>query len=728
MTASPKNFDISGPLANQNALLNSLYDIDDIRQASFKNILLLLYIATWLTTIILITFLSDAPRDLLWLNILLMMFCGVIWWLNGSIPHWTPYLLITIMWIFTMLGSLLIHDPLILFGLSVVIILSSNLTAVPMQLTVAILSTIFIARFYTLDEKTFGPFIFIWISLAASFLSQRGLIRALDISNRYQLYAIDQMKKAREQRAELAKMTHALLSSQENLRNANAQLRYARDFAEEARKLKAQFAANVSHELRTPINLIVGFSEMIATAPEAYGTQLPSVYRPDIQAIYRNATHLQNLINDILDISQIEAAKLAIIKEETQPKQVIEEAALIAGSLIKSKNLRFCVELPPDLPTIRMDRTRIRQVILNLLANAVRFTNEGVITLSASVDEHVLTLSVSDTGQGIPAHELNRVFEEFYQVDGNFSRKNGGTGLGLALSKQFIIQHGGRMWIESEGIPGQGATCSFTLPLTDTVYYPLHDLGHTPQPSTVIHNILVWDDDPAILQLFKGYSQDHQVKGYTDATKIIQSVAELHPVAVIAGSHMPTDDLEAAIQHVSPETALIKCPMPSGRRAVQAIGLSDYLVKPVSRQALLDALEHIGTDLDKVLIVDDDWDVLRMLTRFLQTAKQSYTVNTASGGLAGLEIMRQDPPDVVVLDILMPDVDGFTVIEHMKADPFLKDIPVIVVSARGATEAITQSVEGKITIQREIGFQPIELVSCIEALASNLMLPTAPKS
>ncbi|MBI5928540.1 MAG: response regulator [Chloroflexi bacterium] len=722
MAASPQKIDIPVPLAN------TLYDLDDIRQESFKNILLLLYIATWLTTIVLITFLPDAPRDLLWLDILLMMLCGVIWWLNGTIPHWTPYLLITTIWIFTIMGSLLIHDSLILFGLAVVIILSSNLTALPMQLAVAMLSTLFIARFYGLDEKTFGPFIFIWISLTTSFLSQRGLIHALDISNRYQLYAIDQMRKAREQRAELAKMTQALLSSQENLRNVNAQLRYARDSAEEARKLKAQFAANVSHELRTPINLIVGFSEMIAMAPEAYGTQLPSAYRPDIQTIYRNATHLQNLINDILDISQIEAAKLAIIKEESQPKQVIEEAALIARSLIESKKLHFRVDLPPSLPRIRIDRTRIRQVILNLLANAVRFTTEGTITLSATIDEHVMTVSVSDTGQGIPANELNRVFEEFYQVDGNFSRKNGGTGLGLALSKQFIIQHGGRMWIESEGIPGKGATCSFTLPLADTVYYPLHDPEHTPQPSTIVHNILIWDDDPAILQLFKGYSQEHHVKGCTDAAGIIQSVVELHPIAVIAGAHMPTEDLEAMIQHVSPETAFIKCPMPSGRRAVQAIGLSDYLVKPVSRQAISDALDHIGNDLEKVLIVDDDWDVLRMLTRFLQTAKQKYTVNTASGGLAGLDVMRQDPPDVVVLDILMPDVDGFTVIEHMKADPFLKDIPVIVVSARGATEAITQSVAGKITIQREIGFQPIELVSCIEALASNLIIPTAPRS
>jgi signal transduction histidine kinase/CheY-like chemotaxis protein len=724
MASSHRISDTTAFQMGQKIELNTLYDINDIRQESFKTILLIVYIATWLGTILSITFAATIPRDLLWLDILLMGMCGVVWWLNGLTPHWAPYNLIAVLWVFTALASSLIHYIPLLYGLAIVIILSSNLTALPMQLGVALLSSIFISQAYGIDEATLGPLGLLWVSLIASTLSQRGLIRALDISNRYQNYAIEQMKKAREQRAELAKMTQALLTSQESLRNLNSQLRYARDSAEEARKLKAQFAANVSHELRTPINLIVGFSEMIAMAPEAYRAELPSAYRPDIQAIYRNATHLQNLINDILDISQIEAAKLAIVKEETNPKQVIEEAALIARSLIESKKLDFCIVVPDDLPIIRMDRTRIRQVVLNLLANAVRFTHVGTITLEATYDERVLTISVIDTGQGIPEHELGRVFEEFYQVDANFSRKNGGTGLGLALSKQFIIQHGGRMWIESEGIPGKGAKCSFTLPLTDSVFYPLHDIQQSPKAIEVVRNMLVWDDDPAILQLFKGYSQEHRVKGCADVGSVIASVVELRPIAVVAGAHVDTEELEATIQHASPETALIKCPMPSGRRAIQAIGLSDYLVKPVSRQAILDALEHLG-DIEKVLIVDDDWDVLRMLTRFLQTAKRKYIVNTASNGLGGLDTMRQDCPDAVVLDILMPDVDGFTVIEHMKADPFLKNIPVIIVSARGSTEAITQSVEGRIMIQRETGFQPIELVSCIEALVSNLMPSTA---
>lgn len=701
----------------------------DVQENTFKLTLVFVYASTWLALTVGITLARAESKPALWLGLFIMAFCGAAWWLFHIHFKLAPHFLLVGLWGITAFSAQFFAYPALPYLFSILVILAGGLANLPLQLVTVAASSVFIGSLAgERYGEAAGPVLILWLNLITSMIVTKGLVRALNISSHYQHYAVVQMDKARDQRGEMAKMTQALLATQENLHRLNTQLRYARDSAEEARRLKAQFAANVSHELRTPINLIVGFSEMMAMAPEAYGVELPSVYRADMQAIYRNAKHLQNLINDILDISQIEAAKLAIVKEETDPRQVIEEAAQIARSLVESKKLAFHLHLPDRLPVMRIDRTRIRQVVLNMLANAVRFTDQGSITLEARVDDKYLIVSVIDTGIGIPQHELSRVFEEFYQIEGNLSRKTGGTGLGLTLSKQFINQHGGSMWIESEGIPGKGSACSFKMPFTDASPYlarPFHPLA---QPADQAKQVIVWDEDPAIVQLFKGYTHEHQVNGSSSESTVKSWIANTQPVAVVVSSHVDTADLENCIVQTSPETAVIKCPMPSGRRAARAFGLADYLVKPVSREALLDTLNNISLSFKNVLIVDDERDILRMLTRFLQTARQKYVINTASSGSGGLEAMRRERPDVVILDIMMPDFDGFTVVQHMKADPGLKDIPVIAVSARGATEAITQVVSGDIVIRRQIGFQPIELVNCIEALAGELIPPSPPRA
>jgi signal transduction histidine kinase/CheY-like chemotaxis protein len=702
--------------------------LQDVRESTFKLTLFFIYVSTWLAVLVGMTLSRPESKPALWLGLFVMVFCGVAWWISHVRFSLAPYFLLLGLWGCTAFSAKSFNYQAIPYFFSIVVILAGNLTNLPFQFAIALISSAFIL---SPSDNRYGeipgPVLILWLNLVASTIMTRGLIQALNISFHYQRYAVAQMDKARDQRGEMAKMAQALLSTQESLRRLNTQLRYARDSAEEARRLKAQFAANVSHELRTPINLIVGFSEMMAMAPEAYGVELPSVYRADIQAIYRNAKHLQNLINDILDISQIEAAKLAIVKEETDPRQVIEEAAQIARGLIESKKLAFHLYLPDRLPVMRIDRTRIRQVVLNMLANAVRFTDRGSITLETRIDDKHLIVSVIDTGIGIPQHELGRVFEEFYQIEGNLSRKTGGTGLGLTLSKQFINQHGGSMWIESEGTPGKGSTCSFKLPFTDVSLYLPRPFQPLAQPAEQSRQVIVWDEDPAIVQLFKGYTHEHQVNGSSSEGAVRSWIANMQPVAVVVSSHVDTTDLENCIVQTSPETAVIKCPMPSGRRAARAFGLADYLVKPISREALLNTLNNISLSLKHVLIVDDERDILRMLSRFLQTARQKYVISTASSGGSGLEVMRRERPDVVILDILMPDFDGFTVVQHMKADPGLKDIPVIAVSARGATEAITQVVNGDIVIRRQVGFQPIELVNCIEALAGELIPPSQPR-
>ncbi len=255
--------------------------------------------------------------------------------------------------------------------------------------------------------------------------------KTLNIAWNYQNYAIEQMESAREHRGELMQLTKMLQQTTQELERANVQLRHARNLAEEARRLKALFAANVSHELRTPINLIVGFTEMMVKSPQIYEVPLPSSYWNDIYTVYRSAKHLQNLINDVLDISQITAGQMAVVKEQVDPCSVIIEAANMVRVLIESKGLEFKTIIPDSLPILLIDQTRIRQIILNLLNNAVRFTERGNITLQVIVDATHLKIRVADTGTGIPPEDLERVFEEFHQLDSSLSKPHGGTGLGF---------------------------------------------------------------------------------------------------------------------------------------------------------------------------------------------------------------------------------------------------------------------------------------------------------
>src|SRR5258708_4948883 len=264
-------------------------------------------------------------------------------------------------------------------------------------------STVFILNMMPAAAPNFDIFLplgVLWYSLFTGFVLVTNLYSAVEISWSYQAYAVQQMESARTHRGELVRVTKALQEARHDLENSLIQLRFAKRAAEEAKHLKAQFAANVSHELRTPINLIVGFAEMIATAPTAYRTPLPAAYSADFNTIYRNAKHLQGLINDVLDISQIEAGQMAVVREEAAPGEVILEAATLVREHIASRNLDFQVHIESPLPHMVIDRIRIRQVILNLLSNAIRFTDEGSITVRVVYQTAAerLLISVSDTG------------------------------------------------------------------------------------------------------------------------------------------------------------------------------------------------------------------------------------------------------------------------------------------------------------------------------------------
>jgi signal transduction histidine kinase/CheY-like chemotaxis protein len=563
-----------------------------------------------------------------------------------------------------------------------------------------------------------------WLTLLIGFAAFHSVLRVLQMVLEHQTYSVAQMHAAREHRAQLMQLTQALQEAQQHLEKTNIQLRHTSHMAEESRRLKAEFAANVSHELRTPINLIVGFAEiiMVGSGSGSYREPLPSAYWRDINTIYRNARHLQSLINDVLDLSQIEVGRMTVVKEHANPRDVILEAAVLVRDSITQKGLQFHVMLPDELPKAWIDRLRIRQVILNLLGNAIRFTDTGTISITAAVRGEALHIGIADTGLGIPLEERDRVFEEFRQVEGSLSRQRGGSGLGLTLSKQFVELHGGRIWIESDGIAGNGSQFWIALPLKANPVIPVQPFSPRALPvSGEDRQFVVVDEDPAIAQLFARYTHRHRAMSAPTVSAATALIDEILPAALVIDEGTLSDDLPQNVP-------IIRCTMPSSQRYVQSLGIAGYLAKPVTSAALANVLKTLHHPIQSVLVVDDDQDMVRLVTHIVQELAGDMQVRKAYGGIEALEIMRHAPPDVVILDLMMDEMGGDAVIAQMKATPALAAIPVVLVSAFDIADAATHLTRGAISLEKPGGLQPVELVRCVEALVDALTPSSVPVS
>ncbi len=383
----------------------------------------------------------------------------------------------------------------------------------------------------------------------------------------------------------------------ENAR-AYAELQRTAEQLKEMDRIKTQFLANMSHELRTPLNSIIGFSRVILKGIDG---PLTEKQKTDLTSIHNNGQHLLGLINDVLDISRIEAGKMELIFEPVDLRHIIRGVMSTAIALVKDKPIELKEEMDPDLPTIRGDGTRVRQVVLNLLANAAKFTEEGQITLRAHADEEYVTISVSDTGMGISAEDQATLFEEFRQVDASPTRRAGGAGLGLSISRHLVEMHGGRIWVESE--PGVGSTFSFTLPVTGPEAERAEELETL--TGLIIHPdrklILAVEDDEGAITLYKRYLEKHgyQVVGLGEGEQAVRWARELSPYAIILDVLLPDKDGWAVLEELksSRETRqipLIICTILSdGEARGLSMGAADYLVKPILEEDLLQSLERL---------------------------------------------------------------------------------------------------------------------------------------
>jgi signal transduction histidine kinase/CheY-like chemotaxis protein len=526
---------------------------------------------------------------------------------------------------------------------------------------------------------------------------------------------------AQARAAELQRALKALDEATYRIERSNYMLALARDQAEEARRLKQQFVQNISHELRTPLNLIVGFTELMTRSPEYYGRSLAPAYLRDLTIVYRNAQHLQTMVNDVLDLARLDTAQVSVTREPVDPALLVQETVETARSLVESAGLALSVETEPDLPTLHIDPTRIRQVLLNLLNNATRFTEHGGITVRVARGGDDVHFAVSDTGVGIPPEQAARVFEEFNQVDGGTRRRHGGTGLGLAISKRFVELHDGRIALQST--PGQGSTFTFSLPVE----------AHGPLPLPGAHPPSEIRQEPLVLIATRSQRGAGALGRYLHGcrTLVVPDLAEaqalareLAPQLVIldqaltaAGEAGPSAAGEARrfVRELGlPRLPVLTCPLPAAEREAAALEVDGYLTKPVSGPDLWNALRRFADGVARVLVVDDDADFVRLMGRMLAMSAQRYQVLEAYTAGEALTVAQRRRPDLVLLDLGLPDMHGAQIIPRLRAMSGLANVRIIVVSGHDAYDA-GEPLHGPITVERAGALSVTEVVHWAQA-------------
>lgn len=447
-------------------------------------------------------------------------------------------------------------------------------------------------------------------------------------------------------------------------------------------RLKSQFLANMSHELRTPLNSIIGFSRVILKGIDGPVSELQ---QQDLTAIYNSGQHLLGLINDILDHAKIEAGKMELAFDEVNISDVVNSVLSTMSGLTKDKPIQMKRTIEPNLPAVRADAIRLRQVMINLLSNAAKFTEDGDITVEVGLKtggngKSEILVSVCDTGLGISEADQEKLFQPFSQVDDSPTRKTGGTGLGLSICKQLINMHGGRIWVESK--VNQGSKFHFTLPL----FRDEKKDDFLPDSDRVI---LAIDDDMHVISLYERYlkPQGFQIIPLTDPTHAVDRVKQLNPFAVTLDIMMPGVDGWTVLEALKsdPETRntpVIVCSIIEDLEKGFNLGATDYLVKPILEDDLVNALDRLNSDgsIREVLVIDDNRDDLRLIGKILSDDGR-YKAILAEGGQNGWNIISTGkPPHAIVLDLFMPDMNGFQFLERLQADKKLRDIPTIVVS------------------------------------------------
>lgn len=490
------------------------------------------------------------------------------------------------------------------------------------------------------------------------------------------------------------------------LKHREAQLAELVDKLEVASHHKSQFVANMSHELRTPLNAIIGYSEMLQEEAEDIGQE---GFLPDLKNIHAAGKHLLGLINDILDLSKIEAGKMELFLETFEIPGLVRDVVATIQPLVEKNGNTLELDCADDLGSMHADLTKVRQALFNLLSNACKFTKQGTITLEVMQEARDgnpwIRFRVRDTGIGMTPEQMGKLFQAFSQADASTTRQFGGTGLGLAISRKFCQMMGGDITVES--VHGEGST--FTIQLPDEVAgdkaAESPEVEELPARGVSVPEgaptVLVIDDDPAVRDLMQRMlsKEELRVVSAADGKEGLRLAKELHPDAITLDVLMPGMDGWAVLTALKADSALSEIPVimvtiADEKQVGYALGVKEYLTKPVDWKRLTAVLqEYKRTDRPcHVLIVEDDARTRKMLRTRLE--KQGWPVSEAENGRIALERVAETPPNLILLDLMMPEMDGFQFIDQLREDQRLRDIPVIIVTAKELSERDRQRLNG----------------------------------
>jgi signal transduction histidine kinase/DNA-binding response OmpR family regulator len=486
-------------------------------------------------------------------------------------------------------------------------------------------------------------------------------------------------------------MLGTIETREKELREVNEQLIQSENRAQAATHAKSQFLASMSHELRTPLTAIIGFSEMLLSEAEADGRKEQA---EDLERIHGAAKHLLGLINGLLDLSKIEAQKMEVNLEVFDIPALIRDVTSTFRPLVSKKANTLAIECPDQIGSMKADLVKVRQSLFNLLGNANKFTDKGTVRLTVArhpgASGESIQFRIADTGIGMTPEQMSRLFQPFTQADASTSRRYGGTGLGLTITKHFCEMMGGSIHVESH--PGAGSTFIIDLPAEVVKRKPADAHSGARQPSDR-PCILVIDDDPNVHRLIEMTlkNEGYALRFATSGTEGLRLAKELKPALITLDVIMPEADGWTVLGGIKSDphlatTPVIMLTIVGDRDMGFALGAADFLLKPIDRTQLIVTLRrHLRSAPNgPALVVEDDPQLRTMLRRALEA--EGWQVEDAEHGAAAMDRVRARIPGVILLDLLMPVMDGFQVLAELRKNPAWRSIPVVVLTAKDLTE------------------------------------------
>ncbi|MCK6543936.1 response regulator [bacterium] len=502
----------------------------------------------------------------------------------------------------------------------------------------------------------------------------------------------------------------------QELENAYRRLEEMRRDVVEANQLKSQFLSNMSHELRTPLNSIMALSSILLARMDG---ELTEEQEKQIRIIEKSGKNLLALINDILDLSKIESGKMDVFFAEYAVREFADSIRMTVLPMVRESNLEMEVDVDETLDIHSTDENKLKQILLNLLSNAIKFTPHGKVRLQVRPTKFadVLEFSVIDTGIGIDRENYEKIFDPFRQLDGSATRKYGGTGLGLAVTKRMVELLGGKISVESE--IGKGSTFKFILPAKkrgdsskpfsaqeiEAMFTRKQDEADQLITDSAIDSakktVLLVDDDKETLYAFRKYFEEehYNILFAQDGETALVKSAQYRPNVITLDIMMPRKDGWEVLQELkkNPDTKNIPVAIVSmidNKKLGYSLGTSDYLVKPVQRDAFMKRIQKLTEmkGLRKILIVDDDLSQAELIEEILES--DDFLSEVATSGEKAIQAARRKSYDLVILDLMMPQIDGFAVLSSLQSDPITQNLPVLVLTGKLLTQEDHRKLSG----------------------------------